>query len=377
MNKSLFLKEYDLIEEYVNTQNKKIIECSKFKIPYNSRRKEKYYFPLLNSYEENIPVTDFHQMSFSNICFVNFMGLEPTVEQHYLPLYFACKTNVKKVFMYYNKKNVKVAYKVTKNQELIKINPNNITKYKIDVVIGRGGGINTYVQDFPRSAQHALKINIAPIGHVRKDCLSNIYFNNHYLIKSTSPFISHYLSQNNGKKKFNIIIYPGLICNYKNQVKFCKLIDPKVVKNHLLLFCGNGDHDYIQKMYRILKSKKIKFVHLERVNQYFLRKLYAISKCLVLYSIKDFNPRVIFEGIWANLPFLTTDKIVLSPQLLECGFQIKVNNRDKLNNTLHKLLTTNWENKVYNFAEKNFQIDKISEEIINMVHQKYLASKNK
>ena len=91
---------------------------------------------------------------------------------------------------------------------------------------------------------------------------------------------------------------------------------------------------------------------------------------LIFYGVHSYDRvRVLTEGLFANLPFIVNESIKTMPDLyFECGYKVKNNNKKNLNDKIKNLIDKDWGNEPIELTKKYFQIDKLSEEIVNQIN---------
>ncbi len=368
------------------------IDYLKEAIEYNNEHIE-LTFELRDSFNNPIfPEKKKINIKCKNVIFDYFMTLEDNIEALYLPIFLCIKTNINNIYLLgTNKKgkNKPVIYNLTAlsntNKCLIKkISTNELDIRSIDTCI------NSKDKEF-KTKYNILK-ELYKKSDLKKICFNfgncikekNYYLlpnlNNYTIYRAISPFKSSYLwtRVKPWKEKKNYIIYPGTITSNKdkNQVEFCKLLDKDVVKGYTIIFSGNqSKNSYCSKseknIRRILESKNISYkISPSNNNLSFFEDLLQ-SKLLIFYGVNPVDRvRVLTEGLYANLPFIVNDKITTIPDsYFNCGFKVKNNDTGDLNMKIKKILQKDWSLEPYLFSYKNFQIDKISEDIIKEINQ--------
>lgn len=170
------------------------------------------------------------------------------------------------------------------------------------------------------------------------------------------------------KKEY--IIYPGSILPRKNQLEFLENIDVDLIKKYKIVFCGKiKDRKYLRALVNTAHKKGINilipnskypeiikkygdgYLKHDELN-YFLKK----SKCLVLISNGDSNPKSLIEGIFAGIPFITSKKTRLNSKYLKFGLQIEI---DQLNSSISKIL------------KKEISFSRVDQDFINLHSNEY------
>lgn len=322
----------------------------------------------------------------TNILLWNFIGLENTIEQLYLPLFIAMKTNAKNIYIGYSK--TKRFWRMYNNGILKPIKKEEINIKSIDTFINPREDINKnnflHHNNIRNIFGKYIPKNIINLNYGNYKCiLKNMYIqpnlNNCILFRGVCPFKSNYL-WNNAKKwneKENYLVYPATFnnANDKNQLEFAKLLDKNSLGNYTILFTGNqkkhGSNEYLKNTESILKKKNIKY-KIECINDdiYTFMDILLKSKGLIFYGVLPVDRvRVLTEGLFANLPFIVNDAIKTIPDLYcECGFKVKNNNAKDLNDKIKQLINIDWGFKPLLLTKQHFQIDKIAEKIIEEIN---------
>ena len=100
-----------------------------------------------------------------------------------------------------------------------------------------------------------------------------------------------------------------------------------------------------------------------------LSYLYLISKGLILYSRLDFSPRVIPEALWAGLPFIINDRVVIADEYSQFGWVCKDGDSEQLNNAFRKIVNFNDHEKTH--CKNNFTLLKNYDKIIRDINKEY------
>ena len=170
-------------------------------------------------------------------------------------------------------------------------------------------------------------------------------------------------------------MFASTVDDMNNQRSFAKLIDPDVVKDHTILFCGNiGSRLYQKEVTKILDDKGIKHIFLGLVPHYIISYLYLISKTLVRYATTDYGPRCISEGLWAGLPFITNGNIIMPDEFMEFGTSCENNNTEELNSAMENNLLFDSHIDIHNFCKENITLKKTYSKFINDINKEYRKS---
>ncbi len=357
----------------------------------NSNKELEMTFELNDSF--NNPI--YHEkekinIKCENVVFDFFLSLDINIETLYLPIFFCIKTNVNTVYLFYTKRSICVLYVLTAIR-----NTNKCIVKKMDINDLDIKSIDTYIHNKNykyNNTNNNILHKLFKKHNLNKICLNlgnsikqkNYYLlpnvNNYTVYRCISPFKSNYLWSRvkSWKEKKNYIIYPGTITSQedKNQLEFCKLLDKDVVKGYTIIFSGDqSKNGYCssteQKIRSILKSKNISYKISPPGNNLSFFDDLLQSKFLIFYGVNPVDRvRVLTEGLYANLPFLVNDKITTIPDsYFSIGFKVTNGDSNDLNMKIKKLLQKDWGLEPYLFSYKNFQIEKISEDIIKEINQ--------
>jgi len=166
-------------------------------------------------------------------------------------------------------------------------------------------------------------------------------------------------------QKDNILFYPAVISRKKGQLDAAQLLDPALVSrfNLSLIFVGNVVNEtYWQQVRDVLESKSIPYQYLGYLeNQTVLNDLYVRSRVIVHYpTVPVPGPKMVYQGLFANTPFLTSDYAQLDFRIGSLGGAI-VGKRSIVNATvemiefntkLEYVLTNTWSNAPRLLAKK-------------------------
>ena len=349
---------------------------------------ESLSFNLTDSYMNNLDCSKKLHINSKNILLWNFVGLELTIEQFYLPIFIAMKTTVNNVYIIYSK-TLKI-YKVTELGQIIPILCKNLDIKSIDTFINPREDINSNnflkYNNISKIFGKYIPKNIINLNYGNNVCVikTKMYIqpnlNNCVLYRGICPYKSNYLWKNakpwNQKQK--MLIYPGTFNNNndKNQLSFVQLLDKDILMGYKILFVGNmkkncANYSYLKSLESLLIKKNIDYEIgcLDDDMNVFLNTLLQ-CRGLIFYGVHLYDRvRVLTEGLFANLPFIVNDSIKTIPDLyFECGYKVKNNNKKDLNDKIKKLIDKDWGNEPIELTKKYFQIDKLSEEIVNQIN---------
>ena len=129
-----------------------------------------------------------------------------------------------------------------------------------DIIVCRGGAARQ-ANNYRFKGKNPLIITLQSLWEVG---LPGVVFDNKYLVKAPSAYLSSTFIKNIEKiKRENFIMFASTVDDMNNQRSFAKLIDPDVVKDHTILFCGNiGSRLYQKEVTKILDDKGIKHIFL-------------------------------------------------------------------------------------------------------------------
>ena len=238
----------------------------------------------------------------------------------------------------------------------------------IDAIVSRGGAINS----FGGIKNSKMNLTLQPLWETG---LRGVVYNNEYLLKVPPPFLTwSFIRYYNDFKRRNFLIYPATVNSDqdKNQYGFARLVEASSIKDHTILFCGPIESEaYAVRTSKLLHKKGIKHLFLGPVPQGVLRFLYLLSKGLILYSRLDFSPRVIPEGLWAGLPFIVNDRVVLANDYRKFGWSCKDGSSEELNAALNKITNYQDHDKIHLYCKKNLTLIKNYKKIIGDINEEY------
>jgi len=187
-------------------------------------------------------------------------------------------------------------------------------------------------------------------------------------------------------EKENILFYPATISDHKGQLLFVDLLDSQLVKEHnlTLVFAGEiSDQSYWNQVVSLLESKGIPHIYKGFIsNRAELVHLYVQARAVINYaSLLTPGPRVIYEALYGNTPFLISDRVQVDFRIRSMGLSVERNPKNKklesqdMNNKLQRLLRQEWGDKMLSFARKYMSdnaFDSLFEQIECMVYKKHL-----
>jgi len=179
-----------------------------------------------------------------------------------------------------------------------------------DVIIARSSVLNNMKRDnvlgkIVDNSKHV--VNIKTMSHKPNYGNADHYFEEEEMCpvagpvfkKSCNSFLKSY-------PKKNIILIPGTIWYFKNQLKFFEQIDSHLIKDYTVVLAGENKDipsGYFQKIIDICKNKKINPAFIGNVSEEFLINLYCLSKICAIpmdprpYGSPKGYPRVLGESI--------------------------------------------------------------------------------
>eukprot|EP01102_Stenamoeba_stenopodia_P023272 TRINITY_DN9966_c0_g1_i1.p1 TRINITY_DN9966_c0_g1~~TRINITY_DN9966_c0_g1_i1.p1 ORF type:complete len:427 (+),score=80.80 TRINITY_DN9966_c0_g1_i1:150-1430(+) len=164
-------------------------------------------------------------------------------------------------------------------------------------------------------------------------------------------------------KKDDLLFYPSSISWKKGQLRVAQLIDAELVNrfNLTIVFAGKLiNESYWQQVQEVLNSKSIRYIYLGFVEDHLgMADLFIRSRVIVHYSEwVTTAPNMVYEGLFANTPFLVSDFVQLDPRVKMMGGVVE---RSALNATmeaisfnekLESVLTQTWGSTPRAFAKK-------------------------
>lgn len=318
-------------------------------------------FPIFTEIERNKEV-----FKNDSILFLGFMWNSThtlfDMERLLLPLYFSFYLQ-NPVYIYFKPRYFKIDYlngvtKILDGKDI----PN------FTLTISRSSSLNSY-----NKLKNEKNIVITPVS-TTKFPKADLVLPNNYLFKCPDPFLINNLNKYSKKKK-NMILINGTLWDYKGQYKFLEQVNTKLIKDYVIVFLGvQRDHTFKQCI-KLAQKRNISLICIPFIKHELIYKViskckYQISYCCKLGSSNgDPNPRSITEGLYAGLPFLVSDWVVLPRHIKnnnKIGIVCKNNDSIDLNNKLKQLLTL--KNKdVMDFVKKNCNYNDICKNIIENI----------
>ena len=258
-----------------------------------------------------------------------------------------------------------------KKKHAIKIDTDTVPQF--DLIILRSDYFTKNKECTDKYIKSSTKnIVIAPIQSYKQPV--HYIFDNSFLFKFPGFHKYCEYTKYDGCRE-NIITIVGTLSKYKGQYEFIRDIDPDIIKNYVLLLGNKNDRDYYKKTKQLADTKNIKMIH-HFIDPNKLDLLIPKCKYQVSYgcnSGKDANPRSITEGLYAGLPFLTTNYVTI-PTLIQNNSKIGVvcqaNNSNDLNEKMKQLLTLQ-NSDVVDFVKKKCNYSDICKYTINNILNKY------
>tara|TARA_R100001082_G_C4308852_1_gene135834 strand:- start:488 stop:793 length:306 start_codon:yes stop_codon:yes gene_type:complete len=84
-----------------------------------------------------------------------------------------------------------------------------------------------------------------------------------------------------------------------------------------------------------------------------------MSKIIVRYATVDYGPRCLSEGIWAGLPFVTNNNVIMPDELMKFGTSCRLNDKLTLNDEILKSLNYNNHKDIHLYCKENFSLRKL------------------
>ena len=334
------------------------------------------YKTFIDSDGSKINVDDIKEkisVDYNNIMFSNFQGWSLDCESNQFPLFSTMFTTAKNTYQIYNKKRLWSLTKYDKTTMVERSSkPGKFDFKECDIIVCRGGAARQ-ANNYRFKGKNPLIITLQSLWEVG---LPGVVFDNKYLVKAPSAYLSSTFIKNIEKiKRENFIMFASTVDDMNNQRSFAKLIDPDVVKDYTILFCGNiGSRLYQKEVTKILDDKGIKHIFLGLVPHYIISYLYLISKTLVRYATTDYGPRCISEGLWAGLPFITNGNIIMPDEFMEFGTSCENNNTEELNSAMENNLLFDSHIDIHNFCKENITLKKTYSKFINDINKEYRKS---
>ena len=123
-----------------------------------------------------------------------------------------------------------------------------------------------------------------------------------------------------GKQTF---FYPANIQPRKGQLAFVQALPASVPAGARFIFCGRIKHPgYFDALIGALKERQLPSDYLGELGPEQMAHQFASNGCTVLFSESDHNPRVLYESVVANTPFLVSRTMKVNQGLIQCGFAI-------------------------------------------------------
>ena len=298
------------------------------------------------------------------VLFVHFPRDNDQIEGLSLPTFFA-KTG-HEVFCTFHKRDRNFDYKISKDGTVRDIDVDEIKNQEFDLLIAKGSATSAYDRRFFRSSK--FKVNVLTLGIDGNKSGYDFCFEDGDLIKPpVSEMFSFFMSNFGKYNKENIISCPASIGTDKNQIEFLNLVNPDLVKDHQIVFCGKiSSRDYAENMQKIADRKKLDIIIKDAIPKTEVAKLMIRSKILTLTTDPrpaqpyDPSPRVIPETLCAGTPFLINDLVLTDPNVRNFGWTYKNGNIDDFNNKLKQALDECHQKSIdsHEFAREYYQMDK-------------------
>lgn len=295
-------------------------------------------------------------VDYDTILFMNFQGWSLDCESNQFPLFSSMFTSAKNTYQLYDKKGLWSLMRydgTTMAEESSK--QGNFLDIDFDVVVCRGNAARQF-----NNYKNANAASIVTLQALWERNLPGTVFDNTYLMKAPSAYLSHSFTKNiENVKRQNFIMYASTVDDMNNQKSFARLIDPSIFKDKTILFCGKvADKKYAEEVTKILNDKGVKHIFLGMVPHHILSYLYLMSRVIVRYATKDYGPRCISEGLWAGLPFVVNSNIIMPDEFMRFGISCKNGDADQLNDAMIKSLSADSHAEIHNYCKKNITLSK-------------------
>jgi len=274
--------------------------------------------------------------------FIHFPLENYQIESLSLPRFFAMHKGVD-VFVTFHKDNRHYDYHVDNMGNITHCDKSVIFSKKFDVAIAKSSSMNSYDRRYFENAK--FKVNLTPMGIDGNKNGYDFVFGDGQLIKPPVPEMFDYMIKNHHIEKENIIIYPASIGTDKNQLELLNLVNPDLVKEFKIIFCGKSvSKTYTSQMVQISKKRSLNIEIYDFLDKQSLSNLYLKSRLIALCTDPrpsqpyDPSPRVIPEAITAGTPFLINDLVLIEDNVRKFGKVYHHGNSLDLNKKLSELL---------------------------------------
>lgn len=282
-----------------------------------------------------------------NILFVHFPSDNDQIEGLSLPKYFASQGH--EVYCTFHKGNRNFDYRITKDGEVLSIELDEIVSNNFEILVAKSSSRSSYDQRLFRNS--SFKVNVLPLGISQNLKGYDFVFGDGDLIKPPVSQMFNFFMENSGKlERTDTIIFPASIGTDKNQLEFLNLVDPEVIKDHEVIFCGKiVSQAYADSMTEISKKKKLKVLIKNTIPKTEVAELLMKSKIMALTTDPrpaqpyDPSPRVVSECLCAGTPFFINDLVFVDPEVEKFGWVYKNGNSQDFNEKLQDALK-NWKN---------------------------------
>lgn len=311
-------------------------------------------------------------LPFSSIIFSGFhVGQqEGLCWVHNFPRFFLKNTNIKKVYIFFSADSI-VKLEIDKNGNFSEINIDKKSiDEEIDVLFSRTLSSFDRVINNLECCKNSLKLLVPISNNILKKLLYlrkvDYLFNDCEILKPISDNILKKYSNHQECKKEKIIFYPATIMYRKGQRELAKYLRNDkldIVNNYKIYFAGGiKEKEYAAETFKILDRKKINYKYLGHLSHSRMIEMYKKSKITMLLSKVDYNPRVLFEGLYFNTSFFVSGGVNFSNEINYFGKILK--NKHNLAQELVNFLNINFGNQPMIYAQTQLTENMVYSSII-------------
>ena len=312
------------------------------------------------------------KVDYESVVFSNFHGWGLASESNQFPLFSSMFTTSENTYQLYDKKGLWsfAEYSGTEMFERSEFRGHFPVK-EVDIVVGRGD-VMRRLQEHKGFTAHS-RVTLQALWETG---LPGVVFDNKYLVKAPSAYLSQMFVRNIEEvERRNFIMYASTVDSLNNQLSFAKLVEQSSVQDNIILFCGKiVDTEYARAVSETLNKKSIRHLFLGRVPHHIFAYLYLMSQSLIRYASIDYGPRCVSEGLWAGLPFVVNNRIIMPDELMRYGVSCKANDKEELNQAIQKTLSENLHREIHEHCKQNLTLVKTYSKFIEDINQVYLGS---
>ncbi|KAK9810491.1 hypothetical protein WJX72_011534 [[Myrmecia] bisecta] len=184
----------------------------------------------------------------------------------------------------------------------------------------------TYLR-FPNLKAAAFKV-LFPIGQFPPPQLYttiNYTIPDTAIVKPPSPRIFDACAGSQNTRRGRVLLYPAEVYGRKGQLEFLKALKRGRLGGWVVNFVGKlRKPDLVKQVRAMCRRKQVECHFVGQVGFPELMQYYRNASHILLMSKKDPNPRVVYEGLACNLPFVASTNVTLPDSIKGLGMQLNV-----------------------------------------------------